>query len=143
MCGKRNRSADLARLSSASPLQSHSQCHLVAEIKQICEELVTFVGRQTILAGQSTVRQYVRALEQGSKDEQTMEQLFDQLNRAKMDISLHIQLTQIEISGNLRDGFVAALTIIERIDKRVQSVIGSRLRIAAMLEERRPSLPGL
>jgi hypothetical protein len=83
----------------------------------------------------SKPRQYTHAIISGDKDERDLENAFIQLDRAKADLNALIVTTHVGLSGSMRDGFTAALAVVQRVDRNVQRVLGERLCMAAYLEE--------
>lgn len=91
----------------------------------------------------SKTKQYTHAFISGDKDERELENAFIQLERVKADLNALIVTTHVGLSGSMRDGFTAALAVVQRVDSNVQRVLGERLSMAAYLEERRLDREGI
>jgi len=101
--------------------------------KELQRQLDVFAAQMA----RSKTKQYTHAFISGDKDERELENAFIQLDRAKADLNALIVTTHVGLSGSLRDGFTAALAVVQRVDRNVQRVLGKRLSIAAYLEEQR------
>jgi hypothetical protein len=101
--------------------------------KELQRQLDAFAAH---LARRKT-KQYTHAFISGDKDERELEKAFIQLDRAKADLNALIVTTHVGLSGSMRDGFTAALAVVQRVDRNVQMVLGERLSMAAYLAERR------
>lgn len=90
----------------------------------------------------SALKQYMHAFANGGKDEKVLSNLLDRLGRAKADLNIRILTAHVGLSGTMRDGFVAALPVVQRIDRNVQRILGQRLSIATWLESDHSSRRG-
>jgi len=108
----------------------------VEKIITLGEELQRQLDAFAAQLSRSKTKQYTHAFISGDKDERELENAFIQLDRAKVDLNALIVTTHVGLSGSLRDGFTAALAVVQRVDRNVQRVLGERLSMAAYLEER-------
>jgi hypothetical protein len=107
--------------------------------KELQHQLDAFATRLL----RSKTKQYTHAVISGDKDERELEKSFIQLDRAKADLNALIVTTHVGLSGSMRDGFTAALAVVQRVDRNVQRVLGERLCMAAYLEEKRVDDKGI
>jgi hypothetical protein len=115
----------------------------VQKIITLGKELQRQLDAFAVQLARSKTKQYTHAVISGDKDERNFENAFIQLDRAKADLNALIVTTHVGLSGSMRDGFTAALAVVQRVDSNVQSVLGERLSIAAYLEERRLDREGI
>ena len=76
----------------------------------------------------------MHAFANGEKDEKTVSNILDRLDKAKADLNTRIITTHVGLSRTTREAFIATLPIIQRVDRNVQRVLGQRLAIATQLE---------
>lgn len=114
----------------------------VQKIISLGKELKRKLDALAVQLAKSKTKQYTHAFISGSKDERELENAMTQLDRAKADLNALIVTTHVGLSGSMRDGFTAALAVVQRVDRNVQRVLGERLSIAAYLEEQRMSEEG-
>jgi hypothetical protein len=76
----------------------------------------------------------MHALTSGSKEEKDLESTMTQLDRAKADLAARIVVAHVGLSGSICTGFTAAVAIVQRVDRNMQSILGERFSIAAQLE---------
>jgi hypothetical protein len=100
--------------------------------KELQSQLDIFTAR----LGKSKAKQYTHALINGGREEKDLVNAMNQLDRAKVDLIARVVTVHVGISGTMRTGFIAALAIVQRVDRNVQRVLGQRLNIATQLEER-------
>ena len=114
-------------------LAIQEQIQVIAELgKELQDQLDVFAARLS----KSKSRQYTHALTSGDRDEKCLDDLCTRLDRAKADLTARIVTAHVGLSGTMRNGFTAALAIVQRVDQNVQRVLGNRLAIAAQLEGR-------
>jgi hypothetical protein len=80
--------------------------------------------------------QYIHVLASGERDENILDDILDRLDRGRAELSVRITTTHVGLSGTIHDGFLAALSIVRRVDENVQRVLGERLVITTRLEGR-------
>jgi chromosome segregation ATPase len=115
----------------------------VQKIITLGEALQRQLGAFAAQLLRSKTKQYTHAIISGDKDERDLENAFIQLDRAKADLNALIVTTHVGLSGSMRDGFTAALAVVQRVDRNVQRVLGERLCMAAYLEEKRVDDEGI
>ena len=106
------------------------------------EELKSSLDALSRWCAKNKAKQYMHALTSGDRDEKTLDDILDRLDRAKADLNMRISTTHVGLSGTIRDGFSAALSIVRRVDENVQAVLGERLVIASRLDGRESSSTG-
>jgi hypothetical protein len=120
-------------------LQTPAIEEAVGTIVAIEEELKTHLDALSRWRAKNKAKQFIHALASGEKDEKGLNDILD---RAKADLSMRITTTHVGLSGTIRDGFSAALSIVRRVDENVQAVLGERLVIASRLDGRESSSTG-
>lgn len=133
----------LALLKEFDELQTAAVINQITQINRICQDLRAFCDSQAALAASNSARQYVHAFSHRSRDEKTLEKLFNRLLQAKMELSLRIRLAHVGVSRDMHHGLVAMRPTIERIDRRIQSVCGGGLQIAESMEEGQGPVSGI
>ena len=123
-------------------LQTRAIEKQVGVIIGIAQELKDFLDSLAAWQTKSKSRQYVHALASGERDEKTVDNILVHLDRAKADLNMRITTAHVGLSGTMRNGFAAALAIVQRVDQNVQKVLGERLAIATQLEGRESSVSG-
>lgn len=111
-------------------------------LSRVCEhakELERALEAISRLQKKSKARQVLSALGTGEYREKELRGILERLDRAKTDLSLHVQVTQIGVAATTRDGFTAILPTIQRIDENVQSALGSTPSMAVQLKARSSS----
>jgi DNA repair ATPase RecN len=109
------------------------QIQVIVELgKELQDQLDAFAARLS----KSKAKQYTHAFTSGDRDEKCLDDLCTRLDRAKADLTARIVTAHVGLSGTMRNGFTAALAIIQRVDRNVQRVLGERLSIAAQLHGR-------
>ena len=117
-------------------LQTPSIEEAIQTIIRIGGELMNHLNLLASWSGKNKARQYMHAFASGEKDEKAADDILDRLDRARAELNVRIITSHVGISGTIRDGFSAALSIVRRVDENVQRVLGEGLRIAAQLEGR-------
>ncbi|PVH75924.1 hypothetical protein DL98DRAFT_643329 [Cadophora sp. DSE1049] len=74
----------------------------------------------------------------GGTDEKDLNEALSQLDRAKGELGLRIQLANVGVTRSLRDGMVATMPVIQRTNANVTRVLGAGLPIAKLLEDSTP-----
>ena len=97
-------------------------------------ELCDFLESMRRSQEKSKVMKYLRAVGMGEQDAEELRRILDRWARAKVDLSLRIQLAHVGISRSLRDGVVAVVSTIPRIDQSLQELLDMRLVSAVQME---------
>jgi hypothetical protein len=81
------------------------------------------------------VRQLAHQLVHGTKEEETLADIMSDLDRAKSDLSLRVQLANVGLTRMVHDTVLANAKIIDRIDGLLTDVLGEDhgLRLAGLL----------
>lgn len=132
----------LCLVQNETELQTPAIEEQVRVIVGIGQELKDFLDSLAARQAKSKSRQYVHALASEDRDEKTLNNILGRLDRAKADLNMRITTTHVGLSGTMRDGFAAALAIVQRVDQNVQKVLGERLAIATQLDGRQSPVSG-
>jgi len=132
----------LRLIQDETQLQTQAIEEQVRVIVSIAQELKDFLDSLAAWQTKSKSRQYMHALASGERDENTVNNILGHLDRAKADLNMRITTAHVGLSGTMRDGFAAALAIVQSVDQNVQKVLGERLAIATQLDERESSVNG-
>jgi len=62
----------------------------------------------------------------GKGTKNTLDDILDRLDRGRAELNVRITTTHVGLSGTIHDGFLAALSIVCRVDENVQRVLGER-----------------
>lgn len=86
------------------------------------------------------MRQVTHQLLHGSKDEQTLTDIMDELTRAKTNLSLRLKVANVGLTRTVENTIVANTAVVERINNLLEQVFGEGrgLKIAEMLRSRPP-----
>jgi hypothetical protein len=123
-------------------LQTRAIEEQVGVIVGIAQELKDSLDSLAAWQTKSKSKQYVHALASGERDEKAIDDILGRLDRAKADLNMRITTAHIGLSGTMRNGFAAALAIVQRVDQNVQKVLGERLAIATLLDGRESTVSG-
>jgi len=87
-----------------------------------------------------TIQQLAHQFAHGSKDEKTLADIMDDLDRAKSNICLCIQLANVGLTRTINNTVLANAKVVNRIDNLLVRVIGEGrgLKIAGLLKYRTP-----
>jgi hypothetical protein len=114
----------------------------IQAVIDVGEELKDNLDVLAARLAKSKTKQYMHALASGERDEKDLGDILARLDGAKADLTTRILTAHVGLSITMRDGFAAALPIVERVDRNVQRVLGERLAIAAQLEARQSDQNG-
>ena len=103
-------------------------------VEEISRELHDFLESIVVSQGKSIVKKYLRAVGTGEQNAKEIRGILHRLAEARTDLSIRIQLAHVGLSGSLRDGFVAVVPTIQRIDHSLQKLLNMRLAVAVQLE---------
>jgi ATP phosphoribosyltransferase regulatory subunit HisZ len=86
------------------------------------------------------VRQLAHQLVHGTKEEETLADIMADLDRAKADLSLRVQLANVGLTRMVHDTVLANIEVINRIDRLLAEVLGEGhgLKLAGLLEDMHP-----
>ncbi|KAH8690407.1 hypothetical protein GQ44DRAFT_221247 [Phaeosphaeriaceae sp. PMI808] len=124
-------------------LQTSAVVEQAAVVHGLAQELESHLAQMAGWENKNSVRKYAHAMTSGKKDEKTLAGVLDRLDRTRNELVARILLAQVGLTGNLRDGFAAALPVVRRIDRNVQGILGSRMLIATHLGDRQDSSDGM
>lgn len=84
------------------------------------------------------VRQLAHQLVHGTRDEETLADIMKDLDRAKANLGLLVQLANVGISRVIHDTMLANVEVIHRIDRLLSVVLGEGhgLKLAGLLKDR-------
>jgi hypothetical protein len=124
-------------LQTANVVDQTERVHSIAhELQSVLEEIGGFMERKR-------ARQYFHAITSGKRDEKSISEILDRLDRAKTELRTRILLVHVGITGTLSAGFQDMLPLIQRVDRNVEGILGARLLVASRLEDRRPPPEGM
>jgi hypothetical protein len=86
------------------------------------------------------VRQLAHQLVHGTKDEETLADIMKNLDRAKANLSLQVQLANVGLTRMVHDTVLANVEVINRIDRLLTVVFGEShgLKLAGLLKDNIP-----
>lgn len=86
------------------------------------------------------VRQIGHQLLHGTKEEETLSDILVDLDRAKFNLSLRVQLATVGLTRMVHDTVDANVEVVNRIDRLLSEVIGGthRLKFASLIPEAYP-----
>lgn len=111
------------------------------KIRDIGEALVLCLrGIEKIGKNKSSVRQFAHQLIHGSREEQKLKSLMDDLKRGKFDLFFRIQVASVGVIRIVGDAVFANAQIIQRIDRYLVDLFGEGqgLKIALLLKDGLP-----
>ena len=136
--------ANTARLVEAEKeLQTAEIGAQLIRVEEIAQELYEFLESMSVYQEKGKVKKYLRAIGTGEQNAKEIRGILQRLAEARTDLSIRIQLAHVGLSGSLRDGFVAVIPTIQRIDESLQKVLNMRLAVAVQLEPKLASQRGV
>ncbi|KAJ4094510.1 hypothetical protein NW760_012661 [Fusarium oxysporum] len=108
----------------------------VKAITDVATELRSFLDNLAARQREKTMSQFLHALKSGDKDDQKLQGILDQLDRARNELGLRISVAQVGLLGNLKDGFRVAFRILEQTNTRVNKVLGINLALMDIVKNR-------
>lgn len=86
------------------------------------------------------VRQLAHQLVHGTKDEETLADIMIDLDRAKANLSLRVQLANVGLTRMVHDTVLANIEVINRIDRLLAMVFRKShgLKLASLLKDKIP-----
>ncbi|KAF5694438.1 hypothetical protein FDENT_1167 [Fusarium denticulatum] len=108
----------------------------VKAITDVATELRSFLDNLAARQREKTMSQFFHALKSGDKDDQKLQSILDQLDRARNELGLRISVAQVGLLGNLQDGFRVAFGVLEQINTRVNKVLGINLALMDIVKNR-------
>jgi hypothetical protein len=117
-------------------LQTAAVAESIQNILKIGKDLQQCLDAMKARLAQSSSRQLVHALKSGDKDEKALGDVLKRLDKARLELAMRIQLANVGITKSVRDGLIAAMPIVHRINHNVERVLDEGLRIARLLRER-------
>ena len=86
------------------------------------------------------VRQLAHQLVHGTKEEETLADIMTDLDRAKVNLSLRVQLANVGLTRMVHDTVLANVEVINRIDRLLAEVFREShgLRLAGLLKDTIP-----
>lgn len=130
----------LRLIEAEKELQTPSIQAQIKEVIKAGDQLKDWLKKLAELQANSKARQYTHALVHGDKDDKALSEILDRLNMAKAELSTRIITAHVGLTRSMNEGFTAALSIVRRVDRNVQDVLGQHLAIATQLETHK-SLP--
>ena len=103
-------------------------------VEEISRELHDLLESMFVSQEKSKVKKYLRAIGTGEQNAKEIRGILHRLAEARTDLSIRIQLAHVGLSGSLRDGFVAVVPTIQRVDQSLQKLLNVRLAVAVQLE---------
>ncbi|PVH81843.1 hypothetical protein DL98DRAFT_623151 [Cadophora sp. DSE1049] len=90
-------------------------------------------------------RQIAHQLLHGTKEEETLSDIMVDLDRAKFNLSLRLQLATVGLTRMVHDTVLANVEVVNRIDRLLSEVTGGThgLKLASLIQEERPQSRGL
>ena len=82
------------------------------------------------------VRQLAHQFVHGTKEEETLADIMANLDRAKADLSLRVQLANVGLTRMVHNTVLANVEVINRIDRMLAEVLGEShgLKLAGLIE---------
>ncbi|KXX80281.1 hypothetical protein MMYC01_203610 [Madurella mycetomatis] len=123
-------------------LQTAAVSTELVELNAVAQDLVRIL---TGLQGKGGgAAQFFRMLVRGSRDEDDLAKIMEELDRAKANLGLRISLAHVGLSRGIRDVMVVNTAILKRVDARVRSVVGEEqgLKLAELVRDRPPQENG-
>ncbi|KAK1144194.1 hypothetical protein N8T08_005607 [Aspergillus melleus] len=120
-------------------LQTAGVASSLVEINKIGVRMKEFL--ETLQpAERGTLRQFAHQLVRGSDDDSRLRTFMNQLIRAKLDLSLKIQVANVGLTRSVGDRMVVNVATIDRIDSLLQSTFGEGkgLKIANLINHQVP-----
>ncbi|VTT77010.1 unnamed protein product, partial [Fusarium fujikuroi] len=108
----------------------------VKAITDVATELRSFLDNLTARQQEKSMSQFFHALKSGDKDDQKLQGILDQLDRARNELGLRISVAQVGLLGNLQDGFRVAFGVLEQTNTRVNKVLGINLALMDIVKNR-------
>lgn len=92
-------------------------------IRQIAKTLISSL--ESMAPGdRSKVRRYVRQFVKGTQEQEAIEKLWRRLDRAKLTLSMGLQLANVGVTRVVGDSVAVNMDILNRIDKRLRKLFG-------------------
>jgi hypothetical protein len=101
----------------------------VKAITKVATQLQSFLDSLTARQREKAVSQFFHALKSGDKDDKKLQDILDQLDRARNELGLRISVAQVGLLGNLQDGFRVAFGVLEQTNTKVNKVLGINLAL--------------
>lgn len=117
-------------------LQTKAIEEQVAQTQRIVTEAESLINRLKHRQTKSHTRQFFHFISTGNSDAERLERILNLANSARLDLNTRILSTNVGLTGDVRDGTMAAWPVIQRVDRNVQRVLGERTAIARHLEGR-------
>ncbi|KAM0292737.1 hypothetical protein ACHAPM_011747 [Fusarium culmorum] len=108
----------------------------VKAITDVATELQSFLDSLAARQRDRAVSQFFHALKSGDKDDKRLQDILDQLDRARNELGLRISVAQVGLLGNLQDGFRVAFGVLEQTNTRVNKVLGINLALMDIVKNR-------
>jgi len=123
-------------------LQTASVGQQLQAIIEIAEELKAFFNKTTAGQQRTPIRQFFNAFKSGDEDSKELADIFDRLDRERLELILRISLAQVGLVGNLQDGFRVALSVLQETNADVKQILGRDLYLATLVDGRQDRQTG-
>jgi hypothetical protein len=133
----------LSLLKEQERLQTASVGQQLQAIVEVAEELKDFFDKIKSEQQRKAIRQFFHALKSGDKDDIELAEIFDRLDRARLELVLRISLAQVGLIGDLQDGFRVAFGVLQETNKNVKQVLGRDLDLAIRVKDKLPQQAGI
>lgn len=118
-----------------SSLQTSGVGEALQELIREGEVLEAFLSALADRQKKHTATQFLYALRDGDKDDKKLQSICKNLNAARGNLSLVIEVAHVGFTKKQTDGYQVAYDVLSRVDADVTDVLGVGLRIARALEE--------
>ncbi|CAG7930862.1 unnamed protein product [Penicillium olsonii] len=118
-------------------LQTAAVVSELVKIKDLSQELLTLLKRLDP-GDKSLPRQIAHQLSSGSKDEAALESILKQINTAKTNLLIHIQVAGVGLSRDGQNNIVANTAEISKLDQTIKTLLGDEwgLKIASLIQHK-------
>lgn len=123
-------------------LQTASVGQQLQTIIEIAEELKAFFNKTKAGQQRTPIGQFFNAFKSGDKDSRELADIFDRLDRARLELVLRISMAQVGLVGNLQDGFRVVLSVLQETNTHVKQILGRDLNLAIRVKDRQSQQAG-
>jgi hypothetical protein len=123
-------------------LQTASVGQQLQTIIEIAEELKAFFDKTKAGQQRTPIRQLFNAFKSGDEGSRELADIFDRLDRERLELVLRISLAQVGLVGNLEDGFRVVLSVLQETNADVKQILGRDLYLATWVDGRQDRQTG-